>query len=70
VLTLSGPRTDVRPLTSTVAMNDGLTTEGERALWKKAKASMEGLDSSPPLREAEVTVSPTKPTFSRERSRK
>jgi hypothetical protein len=53
-LTLSGPRTDVRPLTSTVAMNDGLTTEGERALWKKAKASMEGLDSSPLLREVEA----------------
>jgi hypothetical protein len=35
-------------------MNDGLTTEGETAFWKKAKASMEGLDSSPPLRKAEA----------------
>jgi hypothetical protein len=35
-------------------MNDGLTTEVERALWKKAKASMDGLDSSPPLREDEA----------------
>jgi len=35
-------------------MNDGLTTEGERALWKKAKALMDGLDSRPPLREAEA----------------
>jgi hypothetical protein len=35
-------------------MNDVLTTGGERALWKKAKATIEGLDSSPPLREAEA----------------
>jgi hypothetical protein len=35
-------------------MNDVLTTEGERELWKRAKASLEGLDSSPQLREAEA----------------
>ena len=35
-------------------MNDGLATEGERALWKKAKASMEGLDIRPQLRESEA----------------
>jgi hypothetical protein len=35
-------------------MNDGLTTEGEIALWKKAKASMEGLDRGPQLREAKA----------------